>query len=180
MNDTARYPFIAGECDAIRERLVRDRATIGVCLGAQLIAKALGATVHPSTRAEIGYSAIDLSQAGVESTLGRLDGVRVFHWHGEEFTLPPGATSLASTATTAHQAFLIGDRVLGTQFHLEADHTQIERWLIGHAHELAARGIDPNVLREHAYEFGPALAAAATRVFASWLDGAEASVRLEG
>lgn len=180
VNDTATYPFLANERDAIRERLVINRPTLGVCLGAQLIASALDAPVRASTKAEIGYATIDLTPEGVGSALGPLEGVRVFHWHGEEFELPPGATSLASTHTTVHQAFLIGDRVLGIQFHLEADHSQIERWLIGHTHELAARGIDPNTIREEATTFGPALATAATRVLTSWLDRAEASVNATG
>ena len=179
VNDTTTYPFVSNERDAIRERLAVNRPTLGVCLGAQLIARALDAPVRASTKAEIGYATIDLSPAGVGS-LGPLERVRVFHWHGEEFDLPPGATSLASTPTTPHQAFLIGDRVLGIQFHLEADHTQIERWLIGHAHELAARGIDPSTIREQATTFGPALATAATRVLTSWLDGAETSVNVTG
>lgn len=169
-NDTDVYPFVADELAAIGARLADGSPTLGVCLGAQLMARALGGEVRPARAAEIGFSAVELTPAGRDSVLAPLDGIPVLHWHGEEFTLPDGATSLASTAVTTHQAFALGPSTLGLQFHLEADHTRLEQWLVGHTHELGAHGIDPRTLRAAAAEHGPALAAAARTVMSSWLD----------
>ena len=169
-NDVETYPFVADELTAIRARLDAGTPLLGVCLGAQLIARALGAAVRPARAAEIGYAPVELTPAGRDSVLAPLDGLPVFHWHGEEVELPPGAVPLAATDVTEHQAFALGDRVLGLQFHLEADHERIEQWLVGHAHELFTRGIDPRDLRAGAAEHGPALATAATRALSSWLD----------
>ena len=94
----------------------------------------------------------------------------MLHWHGDQFGIPEGATRLAETPGFPNQAFAVGDTVLALQFHLEADHTRIESWLVGHAHELAAAGIDPQRLRTDAAAFGPGLARAATRVIDAWLD----------
>lgn len=94
----------------------------------------------------------------------------MLHWHGDQFAVPPGAVHLAETRQGPHQAFAVGDHVLGLQFHLEADHTQIERWLIGHAYELAARAMAPGILRADAGRFGPDLARRGRQVLSAWLD----------
>ena len=96
-NDTETYPFVADELAAIGARLADGSPTLGVCLGAQLMARALGADVHPARAAEIGYAPVVMSAEGRASVLAPLDGIPVFHWHGEQFTLPAGAASLAST-----------------------------------------------------------------------------------
>lgn len=170
-NDVDTYPFVAGELAAIRARLDEGSPTLGICLGAQLIARALGAEVRPASAAEIGYAPVELTAAGRDSVLAPLAGIPVLHWHGEEVALPDGAVSLASTAVTEHQAYALGDTVLGIQFHLEADHTRLERWLVGHSYELFIRGIDPRDLRAAAAEHGPTLAAAAGETMSRWLDG---------
>ncbi len=92
------------------------------------------------------------------------------HWQGDQFEIPERATRLAETPGFPNQAFAVGNTVLALQFHLEADHTRIEIWLIGHAHELAAAGVDPGAIRADAAAFGPGLALAATRVIDAWLD----------
>ncbi|MDT1862317.1 glutamine amidotransferase, partial [Acinetobacter baumannii] len=91
--------------------------------------------------------------------------VPVLHWHGDRFEIPPGALGLAATPTCNNQAFALGANVLGLQFHLEADSKQIERWLVGHACELAQAGIDPRSLREQARLAGAPLSAASAAVF---------------
>lgn len=170
-NDVDTYPFVADELAAVRARLDAGSPILGICLGAQLIARALGAEVRPASAAEIGYAPVDLTAAGRDSVLAPLAGIPVLHWHGEEVTLPQGAVSLASTAVTEHQAFALGDAVLGLQFHVEADVRRLERWLVGHASELVARGIDPRDLRAAAAEHGPTLAVAARESLSRWLDG---------
>ncbi|MCK9925075.1 glutamine amidotransferase [Frankia sp. AgPm24] len=170
VGDVARYPFLADEIQALGGRLALERPTLGVCLGAQLVARALGAQVTSTGQVEIGYAPLTLTRAGEESVLGALGDVPVLHWHGDQFTIPAGARHLAQTPGFPYQAFEWGNAVLGLQFHLEADHSQLERWLIGHAHELAAHRLDPHTLRAAAQRHGPDLAVRSRRVFHAWLD----------
>jgi GMP synthase - Glutamine amidotransferase domain len=170
VGDQQRYPFLTRELDAVAARLDRGGPTLGICLGAQLVAAALGAEVAPSGRVEIGYGPLTLTRAGRDSVLAELGDTPVLHWHGDQFAIPSGAKRLAATPGFPNQAFSRGAEVLALQFHLEADHTRIEQWLIGHAHELASRGIDPQVLRDEARRHGPDLSLRAQAVLGSWLD----------
>lgn len=170
--DEAAYPFLADTLALLRERLARRLPVLGICLGAQLMARALGAGVAPMGHQEIGFAPLALTPAGAASVLAPLShGTPVLHWHGDQFEIPPGAESLATTPLCPHQAFAVGMHALGLQFHLEADFSRIEQWLVGHACELAAAGVDLQALRAGAHEHGPALAQAARAVFGAWLDG---------
>lgn len=171
--ETDSYPFLVDERNAIAARLSTGKATLGVCLGAQLMAVALGAEVHPAGGKEIGYGPLTLTSEGRQSVLAPLDGVPVLHWHGDEFAIPAGAARLAETPGFPNQAFSLGETVLGLQFHIEADSTRLEQWLIGHANELAGAGVDPRQLRADATRYGPRLADVATGVIHDWLNGVE-------
>lgn len=121
VNDGALYPWLADELAFVRAAVMRDVAVLGVCLGAQLIARALGARVYRNAEPEIGWFPITGAapdQRGPSWTRAHVE-TTVFHWHGETFDLPPGATLLARSRGCEHQAFRIGDRVMGLQFHLE-------------------------------------------------------------
>jgi GMP synthase (glutamine-hydrolysing) len=170
-----RYPFLLEEVAAVRARLDARRATLGVCLGAQLIAKALGAEVAPGPAKEIGWGGIVLTEAGKRSVLAPFADVPVLHWHGDNAGLPPGAVNLASTPACPHQAFAVGDTILALQFHIEADPARIEQWLIGHTVELGKAGIDPCAIRRQAAEVGPVTAKTGREVLSAWL--AQACVR---
>lgn len=100
--------------------------------------------------------------------------MQVLHWHGDRFDIPDRATRLAGTETCANQAFSIGRHVLAPQCHLEADPIQIERWLVGHACELAQAGLDPRALRTEAQALQSSLPLAAQVAFTAWLDEIEA------
>ena len=126
--------------------------------------------IPPGTR-RVGVNSMSLTQAGQASPLKHLDGRHVLHWHGDTFDLPSGAALLASTALVAHQAFAVGSNIVGLQFHGETDGAEIERWLIGHACELAAAGLDPRAIRAATARYGSALAAGGTQMFADWLAG---------
>lgn len=164
------YPFLADEVAAVAARLQRRRPTLGICLGAQIMAKALGQRVYPSGLKELGWAPVSLTAAGRASVLAALEGLSVLHWHGDTFDLPPGAAHLARTEAVANQAFTIDDFALGLQFHIEAQAGQLERWYIGHAGEIAATpGVDVPTLRRQAAQHAALTAVAARRIFADWL-----------
>ena len=169
--ETERYPFLLDELAALTRRLAARRPTLGICLGAQLIAGALGARVYPGGHKEIGWSELQLSAAGAASPLRHLAGVPVLHWHGDTFDLPAGAELLASSSVYPHQAFRVGDNILALQFHPEALSERFECWLIGHTGELAAAGLDVPTLREQARRHGPALERAGQAMLREWLRG---------
>jgi len=170
--DEAAYPFLTDTLALLRERLARRRPVLGICLGAQLMARALGAGVAPMGHKEIGFAPLALTPDGEQSVLAPLaNGTPVLHWHGDQFEVPTGAQGLAATPLCPHQAFAVGTHALALQFHLEADLSRIEQWLVGHACELAAAGVDLQALRSGAREHGAALAQAAQAVFGAWLDG---------
>lgn len=170
--DDAAYPFVANELALIARRLQQRRPMLGICLGAQLMARALGAGVCAMGVKEIGFAPLTLTGAGRRSPLAVLNGIAVLHWHGDRFDIPAGAVHLAATATCPNQAFALGRHGLALQFHLEADAARIEHWLVGHASELAQAGIDPRSLRAQARaaQSGP-LADAGRRAIGAWLDG---------
>jgi GMP synthase (glutamine-hydrolysing) len=162
------YPWFAPEIEIIAARLKTQRPILGICLGAQLMARALGARIYPAPAREIGFAPLKIS--GAQNPLGELDGVPVLHWHGDTFDLPQGAAHLAATAVCRNQAFSCGAYAIGFQFHPEAQEAGFERWLIGHAGEIAATpGIDAPMLRAQMRKYGAAAAARGTAIFARWL-----------
>jgi GMP synthase (glutamine-hydrolysing) len=168
---TEEFPFIADEIRLLAARLAAGRPTLGLCLGAQMMAAALGAKVAPSGHSEIGFSRLALTAAGAASPLRHLADVEVLHWHGDTFAIPAGATLLASTPLCAHQAFAQGPNILGLQFHPEPDAAGLERWLIGYAGELPGAKLDPRRFRTVAARQCPALRSAAAKMLAEWLAG---------
>lgn len=166
-----RYPFLTDELRALRRRLEAGLPTLGICLGAQLMAAALGARVYPGHQKEIGWAELQLSAAGMASCLRPLHGHRVLHWHGDTFELPAGATRLASTSLYENQAFLLGSNALALQFHPEIDGSRFEQWLIGHAAELSAANVDIAALRGSARELAGPLQGAGRNMLNQWLDG---------
>jgi GMP synthase (glutamine-hydrolysing) len=165
-----RYPFLGDELRALGRRLREGRPTLGICLGAQLMAAALGARVYPGPEKEIGLSGIELTDAGKVSCLAPLAGQPVLHWHGDTFDLPEHALRLASTAAYENQAFSLGRNVLGLQFHPEVDAHRFEQWLIGHTGELAAAGVDVPKLRADMKHAGNALHVAGVSMLGHWLE----------
>jgi GMP synthase-like glutamine amidotransferase len=134
VNDEADYPWLVDEKALVADAIVNDRAVLGVCLGAQVIASALGYSVFKNREPEIGWFPIQPTVEG--EAMGLSGSSRVFHWHGETFDLPAGATLLASSAGCANQAFAIGPRVLGLQFHLEVTPADVRRMIEHGRHEL--------------------------------------------
>lgn len=166
------YPFIADEVAAIAARLAADKPTLGICLGAQMMAAALGASVAPGPVKEIGWAPLTLSPAGRKSVLALLSESPVLHWHGDNCELASGCTLLASTLHCPVQAFMRAPWQLGLQFHLETEPARFESWLVGHTVELAKAGLDPRELRRQAQTLGPATRELGQKMLAAWLDKA--------
>jgi GMP synthase (glutamine-hydrolysing) len=164
------YPFITGEVAAVAARLRASKPMLGICLGAQMMAAALGARVAPGPVKDVGWAPLTLTDAGKVSALGPLGGAPVLHWHGDNCDLPAGCERLASTAHCPVQAFSRIPSQLALQFHIETEPAQLERWLIGHAVELGNAGIDPRSLRDQAKLYGAATVAAGRAVLSAWLD----------
>jgi len=171
VNDTGLYPWLQAEIDAVRERVLAQRPTLGICLGAQIIATALGARVYPGKAKEIGWAPVTLSEAGQASPLRHLAASPTLHWHGDTFDVPEGARLLASTELTPHQAFDWGDKVLALQFHPEFKAADMEAWLVGHTMELGLAKVDIPALRAATAVHGQAQASAGRAMLANWLDG---------
>ncbi|WJF90325.1 glutamine amidotransferase [Paraburkholderia bonniea] len=170
--DDANYPALKPLALMIEKRIAAGLPTLGICLGAQLIARALGARVYPSGHTEIGWTPLTLTDAGRASPLRHLDGAKtsMLHWHGDTFDLPAGATHLASTPVCENQAFSWKNHVLGLQCHPEIRADRFEPWLIGHASELASAGINVPQLRAQTAQLAPALEAGVRLMFGEWLD----------
>jgi GMP synthase (glutamine-hydrolysing) len=164
------YPFLGTEIEIISHRIHNNKPIFGICLGAQLIARALGAEVYPLGVKEIGFSPIKLTENGKDSVLKGIGNIPVLHWHGDQFDIPATAEHLASTEIGENQAFSVGENILGLQFHLEVDVTKIERWLVGHANEINQVGINPNKIRSDAESLSENLALAARSIFEQWLN----------
>ena len=174
VNDDASFPFLRAEAAAIKQRLQAHKPTLGFCLGAQLIAQALGARVYPGPEKEIGWGPLLLTAAGLASPVRQLAAEHTFmlHWHGETFDLPKDATLLAGTEICLHQAFTWGAATLAFQCHPEVRARDLEKWFVGHVAEISATpGVNISRLRADTRRYGEALERQATKCFSEWLDG---------
>ncbi len=119
--DEDQYPWLKEEKDFIRRAVEDGKVVLGICLGAQLIAEVMGARVEKNAHREIGWFPIEPSLEISGTILNGLfsPGFEVFHWHGDTFGIPGGAVPLASSSACRNQGFILGNRVIGLQFHLE-------------------------------------------------------------
>ncbi len=138
-----RYPFLLEEMDLIRRFSKEGKPMLGICLGAQLIAEALGGRVYKGERKEIGWYRIYLTGDGRRDPLfsSMPDVPIVFQWHGDTFELPEGAVRLAYSYIYPNQAFRVGDNIYGLQFHIEVTEAMVREWLSEYREELERDGI---------------------------------------
>jgi GMP synthase-like glutamine amidotransferase len=164
-----RYPHLRDELRLIERAVAADLPVLGVCLGSQLVAAALGAEVRPSGRQEIGFLPVTLTDDAATDPLsaGLPHAFTALHWHGDVFDLPPGATHLASSAMTEIQAFRRG-RAWGLLFHLEADAAQVAAMAARFPADLAAAGVDASKLVAGAEALASRVGTVADALFARW------------
>ena len=164
------HPWIGDEIAALARRIDAGRPTLGICLGAQLIAAALGSAVYPGPVKEIGFAPLSLSPAGASSPVRHLAEIPVLHWHGDTFDLPDGAELLASSARYANQAFRIGPNLLGVQCHPEMGVAPgLSEWLVGSDDYIAEGGTDAVLLLDDYARFGPAAVQAGRAMLTEWI-----------
>jgi GMP synthase-like glutamine amidotransferase len=168
-------PWIAPVLSLIREALSNHIPTLGHCLGGQLMAKALGGVVRRNPTKEIGWGTINIGRHPyAKEWFGDLQSFVSFHWHGETFSIPPGATRLASSPYCDNQVFVIGNS-LAMQCHVEMTGTLVHSWCETGASEIAQSpgpGVqDPQRMRENLERRLEALNRVADRIYARWLSG---------
>lgn len=166
--ETADYPFLQQEIDLLKVRLKENLPTLGICLGAQLIAHALGAKVYAGHQKEIGWSQLSITDT-VNNLLEPLAETPVLHWHGDTFDLPEQAKLLASSEVYPNQAFSVGKNILALQFHIEVAAESLEKWLIGHTCELRKANINIPALRADNEKYATALEVQAHAVLQAYL-----------
>jgi GMP synthase (glutamine-hydrolysing) len=177
--EQARYPFLRDEIRLLESALRAEVPVLGVCLGSQLLASALGAKVAPGTRKEIGWHPVWLSQSAGDDPLwkGAQPRFTAFHWHGDVFDLPRGAVSLASSELTACQAFRHGDNAYGLLFHMEVTDQLVSGMVKDCSDELTAAGISGMEILTKRSEHLPQLRSLGQSVFGRWTDLVEHRAR---
>lgn len=169
MSVNDNLPYLRRELGIIASALAVGKPILGVCLGCQLIACALGVSIYPNAVKEIGWAPIHKTDAGRRDPLlsGLADSEPVLHWHGETFDLPAGATWLAYSENCSQQAFRYGSNVYGLQFHLEVTPEMIAEWSQAEVNRddisLLTAPIDPYAYQERMYELS-------SQVFGGWVD----------
>ncbi|MGI9233836.1 MAG: type 1 glutamine amidotransferase [Woeseiaceae bacterium] len=170
------FPNLVTEVRIIREALEREMSILGICLGAQLLAKALGGSVSRNPVREIGWHNVQLTEQGVsDSVLSAFArNQEVFQWHEDGITLPPGAVHLASSRASEVQAFRHGKHAYGFQFHLEASQALIDRWLSVPDHQqtlVEEQGeVSAESIREQTRESIGPLQDLSRRTFTRWVE----------
>ena len=176
-------PNLSTEVDIIREALDRDMSVLGICLGAQLLAKALGGSVSRNAAREIGWYDVELTEEGRRDPVlsAFADRQEVFQWHEDGIQLPPETAHLASSPASQVQAFRYGEHAYGLQFHLEVDGSLIERWLTVPDNQgvlAAERGhIEADAIRRQTPASIGALQALSRETFSRWIDRFELGPR---
>lgn len=177
------HPNLISEIELIREALDRRLSVLGICLGAQLLAKALGGSVSRNKTREIGWYDVELTEDGANDPVLSAFGAQqqVFQWHEDGIQLPPETVHLAGSQVSEVQAFRYGEHAYGFQFHLEVNRSLIERWLTVPANQKTlqeeAGRIDPDEIRQQSSETISALETLSRATFSRWIERFEIAPR---
>jgi GMP synthase (glutamine-hydrolysing) len=168
--ETRRYPFLRDETALIECALRENKPVLGVCLGSQLLASALGSRVVKGRAKEIGWHRVSLAAGAADDPLfrGLPDSFTALHWHGDVFELPRGAVALASSEMTPVQAFRWGERAYGLLFHLEVTEEQVGAMVREFAGEVKEANADAGEIVASAGRYLASLSPLAESVFGRW------------
>lgn len=169
--ESEKYPFLRDEIRLIESALREDKSILGICLGSQLLASALGAKVYKSGQQEIGWHPVTLSkEAKADALWSSIENqFTAYHWHGDVFDLPAGAVSLASSSLTEHQAFCYADKFYGILFHPEATKEIITCMTRDFAEEAAEAGIAQEEILLNTEKHLPAFQTITNKLFNQWV-----------
>jgi len=157
VNDSDRLPHLRTELNLIEDAMKKSLPVLGICLGAQLVAKTLGANVYPNSEKEIGwYDVTPTEEASSDCVFMHFRQTEtIFQWHGDTFDMPHGASHLASSNLCGNQAFRYGLNVYGLQFHLEVDEPMIHRWLKVPENRSEIASLNGNIDADHIHNETP-------------------------
>ena len=170
--ETDRYPFLEDEHRLIQAALEHDQPVLGICLGSQLLAAVLGASVVPNASREMGWHTVHFTRSAAKDALweGVADDLMAFHWHGDRFELPKRADSLAWSRLTDCQAFRWGRSAYGILFHLEVNRRTVDRITTAFQAELYSTNQRPADIRAAAEVHLPGLQRVGRTVFERWVE----------
>lgn len=174
--DVNNHPWVIAEQKFIEDRIESEKPLMGICFGAQMIARALGAKVYAGVQGkEIGWSKITVNDQGAKTALRHLDGehTHMMHWHGDTFDLPDGAVLLASSDKYKKQAYSYGDHILAMQCHPEVTAAKLKLWYASDVSELAEVGQTVKTMQYDAAAYNEKLSHQAALFLNEWLDGQE-------
>jgi GMP synthase (glutamine-hydrolysing) len=170
-DEVERFPFLSQERDLLARAIRQDMPVLGICLGAQLLARAAGAEVPKSPVPELGFLPVEGTRAGRnDPVLAPFDGIRVFQWHEDTFELPVGAELLCTNPNVPNQAFRIGRAAYGIQFHPEVTLEAIRAWSVKYEAAVRQFGRTPEDLVSEAESFVAAQRLASLASFGGFLE----------
>lgn len=168
--ETEKYPHLVDEMRFIKSRVEAKLPIFGVCLGAQLMAGALGGRNYKGDKPDLGYQDIQLTEAGLASPMRHVAGVGMLVWHSDHFTLPENATLLGTSTAYPNEAFAIGNFALAVQFHPEVTDEMHEVWTQGSRELFASNNVDADEWRALGRIHNPPMEVASRAMFGEWLE----------